>query len=740
MAKLHLRKVNYCTNFNFKTERIENPVRFYVGWVVTELKGSGEFYIPKTYEGLNIIGITWKAYEYMSDYHSGSKIEAYYSVHPKLYFYPETLLFIMLPKRYNNANKVFPVYYPYGLNRSWDYHLGGVTYNQNHNILSHLLETTGCSYNAGYASNGKILITKEQYGRKHSAEPNIGEMWNSDYEELDDYKVCFNYFNDPYISWTEIKDVLANNLTGIAHCRYSFENTSKPLEIVAFAYNFINGYDVDIETLKPTNPDDPKASNVQPKPVTVKSVGSATSTPVRSTSTKISSTQPKTIPVKRTSSTTSTTNTKKTSTKKVTSSPVKSVEQQVKKEKPSISDEPVNILDISTKTKIGKFYKIEKVENKAKKIIIDDSVSEIASNAFQNCRLLEEITLGKNLKVLEFGLFNYLSKLEKVNFVEGLVTIKNNVFDNSGLTGKYKLPKSLKSIGKLSFNVKLPESLQLNISKETELDEKAIHRLVKVEYYETTKSKTKSNITNNPKVTQQVTNKPTQVSNEVEENYMKGKEIYYKYSGKKKMLEAAKLMEAKANTDDLDACFCVADAYIVAEKYANADKYIDIIVKNKKVDNILWFANKLYFVKGYGSRAKDLYLIAAENGMIDAYDNVASYYFRVEDHQKALESYLKGADLGSALCLRHLASVYRAGLSGVTKPNNKKYVFYLQKAVEAGDSIAQYWLGCAYYQGTYGFSVDKKKANFWFEKAANNPKNPVDSAKLALQGDYSHLD
>ena len=65
---------------------------------------------------------------------------------------------------------------------------------------------------------------------------------------------------------------------------------------------------------------------------------------------------------------------------------------------------------------------------------------------------------------------------------------------------------------------------------------------------------------------------------------------------------------------------------------------------------------------------------------------------------------------------------------------------YLQKAVEAGDSIAQYWLGCAYYQGTYGFSVDKKKANFWFEKAANNPKNPVDSAKLALQGDYSHLD
>ena len=53
--------------------------------------------------------------------------------------------------------------------------------------------------------------------------------------------------------------------------------------------------------------------------------------------------------------------TKKTSTKKVTSSPVKSVEQQVKKEKPSISDEPVNILDISTKTKIGKFYKIEKV-------------------------------------------------------------------------------------------------------------------------------------------------------------------------------------------------------------------------------------------------------------------------------------------------------------------------------------------------------------------------------------------
>lgn len=133
------------------------------------------------------------------------------------------------------------------------------------------------------------------------------------------------------------------------------------------------------------------STSISPKPTTTKTVSN--------TKTKTSSvTKPSTI--------------------KVASAPTKVVEKTVvetiKKVEPVIPDTPVNILDISTKTKVGKYYRIETVENKAKKIYIDDSVSEIAGKAFRNCTLLEEITLGKNLQVLEFGLFDYKLNLKKI--------------------------------------------------------------------------------------------------------------------------------------------------------------------------------------------------------------------------------------------------------------------------------------------------------------------------------------
>ena len=63
----------------------------------------------------------------------------------------------------------------------------------------------------------------------------------------------------------------------------------------------------------------------------------------------------------------------------------------------------------------------------------------------------------------------------------------------------------------------------------------------------------------------------------------------------------------------------------------------------------------------------------------------------------------------------------------------------MKKAAEAGDSVAQYWLGCFYFKGKNGFPADKKQANYWFEKSAKNPKEPFSYAQLALQGDYSQI-
>ena len=425
-----------------------------------------------------------------------------------------------------------------------------------------------------------------------------------------------------------------------------------------------------------------------------------------------------------------------------------------KKQEEKHDSDAINILDICTKTKIGNFYRVEKVDNVATKIYVDDTVSEISKSAFQTCYHLEEITLGKNLKVLEFGLFNNLLNLKKVNFVEGLINIGNNVFDRSGLTGYHKLPQSLESIGNLAFNVKLPNYLQLSLSKETKLEEKSIHRLIKVDYYEPTKSKPNTNkpTTTSPskKIVETKVNFPPQPittnvnHTTVNSDYEEGKKIYNKYSGKKKMLEAAKLMEAKADTGDLEACELVLKAYTYAEKFNQADKYVELFIKQKKADIIFWFADKLEFVKGYGNRSKDLFLIAAENGIIDAYEKVASYYFGhngvPKDYNKVMEYYLKGANLGSAVCLRHLANIYSAGLEGVVKPNKKEYISFVKKAAEAGDSVAQYWLGFFYLKGKNGFPVDKKQANYWFEKSANNPKNPSSFAKLALNGDYSQIE
>lgn len=67
---------------------------------------------------------------------------------------------------------------------------------------------------------------------------------------------------------------------------------------------------------------------------------------------------------------------------------------------------------------------------------------------------LEQITLGKNLKVIEFGTFVFKESLKTVKFVEGLEEIRYAAFQQSGLCGEIVLPKSLKCIGSQAFMVK----------------------------------------------------------------------------------------------------------------------------------------------------------------------------------------------------------------------------------------------------------------------------------------------
>ena len=145
-----------------------------------------------------------------------------------------------------------------------------------------------------------------------------------------------------------------------------------------------------------------------------------------------------------------------------------------------VEEVALNVLDISKYTKLANGYRIDRVENKAKKIIVDDRVVEFNSLAFLECYKLEEITIGKNVRAIKFGQFSNLKNLIKVTFSEGLCNIDNNAFENTNLQGIIDLPSSLLTIGKKAFNVINPNILTINVSKFTCYCDNSFHNLSKV--------------------------------------------------------------------------------------------------------------------------------------------------------------------------------------------------------------------------------------------------------------------
>ena len=190
--------------------------------------------------------------------------------------------------------------------------------------------------------------------------------------------------------------------------------------------------------------------------------------------------------------------------KEIANKPSVTIETKVQKTNENV--ETANILTISKYTRLADGYRIDKVDNVAKKIIISDNVCEISSMAFRECHKLEEVTLSKNLKVLKFGLFSNLPNLTKINFVEGLEKIENNVFEQTPLKGEISLPNSLKVIGNRAFYTKVPELVRISLSKnsiEEENISKSFHPLIKLDIrgmikQETVVKKEYSDICNSP--------------------------------------------------------------------------------------------------------------------------------------------------------------------------------------------------------------------------------------------------
>jgi len=100
-------------------------------------------------------------------------------------------------------------------------------------------------------------------------------------------------------------------------------------------------------------------------------------------------------------------------------------------------------------------------------IVIPDSVISIGSHAFDTCRALADLTLGKSLRRLGDGAFYNCNSLRSVTLPEGLLEIGANAFECTPLH-KVSIPRSVEKIGESAFNtahlheVMLPKGYTVN--------------------------------------------------------------------------------------------------------------------------------------------------------------------------------------------------------------------------------------------------------------------------------------
>lgn len=103
--KIKLRKCVYCSSYMGHGNLAP---RF--GWVVMGFQGSegSTFIIPKSYQGLPIIGIHFKAYEEINEYTTNTYDGCWKERHDtlKVCFYMDNMLFVFPPRRYSDRRRM----------------------------------------------------------------------------------------------------------------------------------------------------------------------------------------------------------------------------------------------------------------------------------------------------------------------------------------------------------------------------------------------------------------------------------------------------------------------------------------------------------------------------------------------------------------------------------------------------------------------------------------------------------
>jgi len=202
-----------------------------------------------------------------------------------------------------------------------------------------------------------------------------------------------------------------------------------------------------------------------------------------------------------------------------------------------------------------------------------------------------------------------------------------------------------------------------------------------------------------------------------------------------------------------------------AEDETLAKAYLDTAVSLGHEKSMLYVG--LCYLNGWGCRVDTAQAIsylerAADNGEIRAINSLGDIYEEQGDFKNAVLYYEKGVTLGSLESYCNLGYCYQEG-QGVVLNSQKAFELYkvaadhdyirgymfvaqsymngmgvernypegmkwLEKAAEAGNPTAMYYLGAIYAEGEEGVKPDAKKAKKWFKQAADAGYAPAQAA------------
>ena len=89
------------------------------------------------------------------------------------------------------------------------------------------------------------------------------------------------------------------------------------------------------------------------------------------------------------------------------------------------------------------------------------------------------------------------------------------------------------------------------------------------------------------------------------------------------------------------------------------------------------------------------------------------------DYKVAYSKWHTLAEQGDANAQFNLALMYHSGLQVAF--DEKKAVYWYQRAAEGGNQLAQEYMAIGYQEGWFGLPRDETKSRYWYQRLASEP-------------------